>query len=70
MESQNNQIRNHLLSGKRITPLLALNLFGCFRLSARIHDLRSTGLAIKSRQLMTPEKKRFAEYYIETPKTN
>jgi hypothetical protein len=29
-----------LKAGRSITPIEALNLFGCFRLSARIHDLR------------------------------
>lgn len=37
--------------GKRLTPLDALKRYGCFRLAARIHDLRKAGHAIQSRQV-------------------
>lgn len=40
IESQNAQILKHLESGKSITALEALELFGCMRLGARIYDLR------------------------------
>ena len=43
MKSQKDQILAHLKKGKTITPLEALKLFGCFRLAARIHDLRMDG---------------------------
>lgn len=46
--SQNKAIRKHLESGKSITPLEALHSFGCFRLGARIHDLKAQGMKIKS----------------------
>lgn len=39
-ESQCSKILGVLLDGGAITPLEALTKFGCFRLSARIHDLR------------------------------
>lgn len=39
-------IENHLKKGKSITPIEALNLFGCFRLAARIADLRKSGMHI------------------------
>ena len=39
-ESQCSKILGVLLNGDAITPLEALTKFGCFRLSARIHDLR------------------------------
>ena len=48
MESQNEKIKAHLLSGRSITPLDALYQFGCFRLSARIYDLRDQGMNIIS----------------------
>ena len=41
--SQNQKILDYLLSGKSLTPISALNKFGCFRLSARINDLRKKG---------------------------
>lgn len=46
MDSQNAQILDHLKTGKEISPIDALNLFGCFRLSARIHDLKKSGWPI------------------------
>jgi len=39
-KSQNDRILGYLQEGNTITPLEALDLFGCFRLSARIHDLK------------------------------
>lgn len=40
MTTHNAQILEHLKSGESITPLDALRMFGCFRLGARIWDLR------------------------------
>jgi len=48
MESQNKRIRKYLESGKSLTPLDALYMFGTFRLGARIHELKSEGLNIES----------------------
>ena len=39
-DSQLEMIKKHLQDGKSITPLEALRLYGCFRLSGRIYDLR------------------------------
>ena len=50
METQNKLIAQHLESGHTITALEALHRFGCFRLSARIYDLRKRGLDIESRR--------------------
>ena len=38
--SQITQILNHLQEGNSLSPLEALNMFGCFRLSGRIFELR------------------------------
>ena len=59
--SQKLQILSHLKSGKTITPIEALNLFGCFRLGARINDLRNEGYEITTTLIQQGEK-RFAEY--------
>lgn len=60
------QIRAHLLSGRSITPLEALDLYRCFRLGARIYDLRKEGMEIerKMRSYKNEDGKRvaFAEY--------
>ena len=44
--SQNACIAIWLKQGNTITPIEALHKFGCFRLAARIADLRSEGLKI------------------------
>jgi hypothetical protein len=61
MKSQTNLILSHLKKGRTITPLQALNLFGCFRLGARCWDLRELGYNIKT-TIMKSGKKHFAEY--------
>lgn len=61
MESQTIRIKEHLLSGKSITPIEALNQYGCFRLGARIFDLKEQGLNIKT-EMVERNGKRFAEY--------
>lgn len=38
--TQKNEILDHLLAGNTLTSLEALYKFGCFRLGARIWDLR------------------------------
>ena len=62
--SQLNKIKKHLLLGHSITPIEALNMFGVFRLSARINDLRNTGMIIKT-IIIEKNNKRFAKYLIE-----
>ena len=61
METQNQLIRQHLESGKTITPLEALNRYDCLRLGARIYELKRDGLHIKTER-KTNGKKWFAEY--------
>jgi len=38
-KSQKQQIRFYLESGGKLTPMAALNFWGCFRLSARIYNI-------------------------------
>ena len=45
--SQNNAILNHLRIRPNITPIEALNKYGCMRLAARIRDLRDDGNRIE-----------------------
>ena len=63
MNTQNQQIQAYLEKGKKITPIDALNKFGCFRLSARISDLRGKGLNIATKYV-TKDRKTFASYSI------
>lgn len=50
IESQADAILRYMETHKKgITPIDALELCGCFRLSARIWDLRHKGFTIESR---------------------
>lgn len=40
-ETQSQQILAHLKAGRSITPIDALERFQCFRLGARIYEVRS-----------------------------
>lgn len=61
--SQNLKILDALKKGARITPMDALRRFGCFRLSARIADLRMAGHKILS-HMVERNGKHVAEYYM------
>ena len=63
--SQNDKIRAWLLDGRSITSWQAIMMFGCTRLSARIHNLREQGLDVKARRKITPNGVSVAEYYLE-----
>jgi len=66
-DSQNSQILAFLKRGHSLTPILALKLFDCLRLSGRIWDLRNAGYDIKTRSKVVGDKqKTVAEYYMET----
>lgn len=60
--SQCSMIREWLLDGHSITQLDALNLFGCFRLASRIHDLRERGMKITATKIQTPSGKYITQY--------
>lgn len=47
--SQVAMVLNHLQSGNEISPIDALNKYGCFRLSAVIYTLKNDGYNISSR---------------------
>lgn len=59
--SQTEAIRRHLLKHNSITPLEALRRYRCFRLAARIRDLRKTGFSVLSVRVKRGEKT-FAKY--------
>ncbi len=60
---QSSQILAYLSRGKRLTPLDALRLFGCFRLGARIFELRKAGAPIQRRMVRVGQKS-VAQYFI------
>jgi hypothetical protein len=61
--TQTEAILAHLLSGKSITPLDALNEYGCFRLGARVLDLRKEGYNIET-EIIHENGKHFARYWL------
>lgn len=65
--TQSNQILEYMRQGNSITPLEALNLFGCMRLGARIYDLSQAGHIIR-REMVHDSRtgKRYASYRLVT----
>ena len=66
-KTQNAAILQHLKKGLTITPLRALELYGCFRLSARIFDLRGQGHLIEKKTVTMRSNgraKSVAQYYM------
>lgn len=59
--SQEVQIFNHLKRHGSITPLQALNEYGCMRLAARVCDLRGQGHHIET-NMIERGNNRFAQY--------
>lgn len=62
--SQCDDILSHL-KREPISAIEALNRYGCFRLAARIKDLRGQGHDIETRDLELPSGKTVAEYYLK-----
>ena len=59
--SQRDHILEHLQAGAEITPMLALQLYGCLALSQRIGELKRLGHDIET--VMTRQgRKQFATY--------
>lgn len=64
-QSQEQRILEHLKSGRPITPLDALNLYGCFRLGGRIYDLKKRGFKIEKQMVETSGGAHVASYKLE-----
>lgn len=64
--TQNQQILDYLMAGNTITPLEALERFGCFSLAARVYELKNThGKPIQSKLIELPNGKRCAQYWLD-----
>jgi hypothetical protein len=63
MESQTKTIKAHLDAGKKITAIDALVNYNCFRLSARIKDLKDLGYPVDKTMIQLESGKYVAEYY-------
>ena len=60
--SQVKDIARYLAEHKIITAMEALEEFGCFRLAARIYDIRSKGIDIMAADLKLPNGKHVTRY--------
>ena len=63
-KTQNQAILDYLKDGNSITQIDAFNMFNCFRLSARIHNLRESGHNIITNNV-TINNKTFASYFLK-----
>ncbi len=61
-DSQSDQILHHLQAGHSITPMDALQLFGCFRLAARVYELARKGYPIVTEWETDGGAKKWARY--------
>lgn len=65
-QTQKDAIRDWLMDGKTITPIEALRMFGCFRLSAVIHTLRhKEGILINSDHPEASNGSPYSRYWID-----
>ena len=65
-KSQLVAIKDWLEAGNTITPLVALEKFGCFRLSAQIFNLKKMGLNIDCEKNVDPRTgKRYGTYVLK-----
>ena len=62
--TQCEQILRHLQTGRSVSPLQALDRFGCFRLAARIHQLRERGHKIEVHRIRVGAK-HFCSYLLD-----
>jgi len=65
-DDQASRILAYLRAGHKLTPLESLEMFGCFRLGARIYDLKKAGHKIISESVKLPNGKRVAQYRYES----
>lgn len=64
IQSQAKRILEYLKAGNGITPIDALDLFGCFRLGARIADLKKMGYDIVTERVKVEGGKYVARYHL------
>ena len=62
MKSQCDSILAYMKTGRSVTPLMALDKFGTFRLAARVKELREAGYQVKTRMVSIGKAVRVASY--------
>lgn len=63
-KSQTDRILDYMLTGKAITPLEALDLFGSSRLASRITEIKARGYLVYSEFVTTKTGKRIKQYHL------
>ena len=64
--TQKSKIMSHLQSGQSITPIDALERYGCFRLAAIIHTLKNDyGMDIKTELIKNKYGTKYGKYTLE-----
>jgi len=61
--SQTKEILDWLNSGRPLTAMEALDNFNCFRLAARIADIRATGVEVTTKTIIVGRKKKKVAQY-------
>ena len=69
-KSKMDHLKAHLVSGKSITQLEALGLYGLFRLAARVKELRDKGWDISTEIRNDPNGSTYAVYTLEDAPTH
>lgn len=65
-DSQREQIKQWLEKGRFITPIMALQMFGCFRLSSVVYILKyQYGMNIETEMVYEDNGRRYAKYYLK-----
>ena len=63
-QTQKAKILEYMKQGNSLTPLDALQKFSCFRLGARIYELKRMGYQIQSEMIKTDTGKYIKKYWI------
>lgn len=56
------RLRQHFLTGRSLTQLEAIGLYGAFRLAARVHDLKAEGMKFDTTIKTDPLGNKYAHY--------
>jgi hypothetical protein len=70
-ETQRSRVKKHLENGNSITPMDALERYGCFRLAAVIHDLKhDDNMQIEKELIKNKYGTKYAKYKLVTKSIN
>lgn len=64
LKPQTRKVLNHLTKRGTISPMEALTVYGIYRLSACIHDLRKVGIKIKTNMRKDASGHNYARYEV------